>query len=147
MNIFKDFKLEIELTSDDAIMPTRATDGDVGLDFYTPRDVVIHPNSDILVPLDIKMKFPKGFGLVFMEKSGVSTKKKCDIGAKVIDPGYRGVVHAHLFNNSSLKAYFKAGEKIVQGVVMPVWTGIPTKVEKVDNDSERGTGGFGSTGE
>lgn len=146
MECFKDFELQIELVDDNATMPTRATEGDVGLDFYTPIDVVIEPMQDALIPLGIKTSFPTGYGLIFMEKSGVSVNKKCDVLAKVIDPGYRGIVHAHLFNNSNKQVFFKKGDKVVQGVVMPVWTGIPTKVESVINNSERGEGGFGSTG-
>lgn len=146
MNLFENFELNVELV-DDGIMPTRATKGDVGLDFYTPIDIVIKPNEDALIPLGVKTAFPEGYALVFMEKSGVSVKKKCDILAKVIDPGYRGVVHAHLFNNSNQDAIFKKGDKVVQGVVFPVWTGVPQKVEEVENNTERGTGGFGSTGD
>ncbi len=144
--MFKNFELEIELVDKNAKMPERATNGDVGLDFFTPMRTIIHPNSDALIPLGVKTRFPKGYGLFFMEKSGVATKKKCDIGAMVIDPGYRGIVHAHLFNNSNEKVIFEVGDKVVQGVVMPVWTGQPTPVLMVPDDSERGKGGFGSTG-
>lgn len=144
--MFEDFEMEVELVHENAKMPERATDGDVGMDFFTPVRVVIHPGDDSLIPLGLKTKFPKGYGLIFMEKSGVAVKKKCDILAKVVDPGYRGIVHAHLFNNSREVVVFERGDKVVQGVVMPVWTGMPTQTENIENDSERGEGGFGSTG-
>lgn len=144
--MFEDFYLKVELCSEDAKMPTRANDSDVGLDFYTPKDITILPKRDVLIPLDVKTEFPKGYQLRFDEKSGVSTKKKLDIGACIIDPDYRGIVHAHLFNNSDETVYFKKGDKVVQGVVTPVWTGLPIQ-EKVTLNTTRGEGGFGSTGQ
>lgn len=138
--------LNVELTSENAKMPSRANKGDAGLDFYSPIYFKIPPRSDYLLPLDVKVEFPLGYVLIFCEKSGVATKKKIDILAKVIDSEYRGVVHAHLYNNSDEYVFFDKGDKVVQGVLFPCWTGIPNKVEKVNDNTDRGSGGFGSTG-
>jgi dUTP pyrophosphatase len=140
------FYLNVELVHPDAKLPTRANSGDAGLDFYTPVDVLIHPRKDILIPLGLKTEFPEGYVLIFAEKSGIATKKKLDILAKVIDSGYRGIVHAHLYNNSDETVMFKAGEKVVQGIVLPCWGGQVTKVNSVTDNSTRGAGGFGSSG-
>lgn len=64
----------------------------------------------------------------------------------VIDSQYRGELVVHLFNLSDKEVRFDAGDKIVQGVVLPVWGGLPTLVDEIHMDTERGTGGFGSSG-
>ncbi len=143
--MFEDFNLEIELIHKNAKMPTRANFGDAGLDFYTPEDIKIKPRSDVLIPLGLKTRFPEGYVLIFKEKSGISVKKKLDIGACVIDSGYRNIVHAHLFNNSDEEVEFKTGDKVIQGLIMPVWAGLPIKVNKIEDITQRNQGGFGST--
>ena len=139
--------LEIELVDKNAKMPTRGTYESAGLDFYTPEYIFIPPRSDLLVPLGLKMKFPEGWALIFKEKSGIATRKKIDIGACVVDSDYRGIVHAHLINNSDDEVIFYQGDKVVQGIMVQVWLGEPKQVDKLNDITERGSGGFGSTGE
>lgn len=142
--LFENFYLKIKLESPDAKMPTRATKGDAGLDLYSPKDYFVHPQSDVLIPLDWSCEFPEGYVMVIKEKGGRATKDKFDMGACVVDAGYRGIVHVHLFNNSRFVAIIKKGEKIAQAVIYPCWLGEPVEVNEL-SDSERGTGAFGST--
>ena len=144
--VFKGFNLKVELVDLQAKMPTRAIDSDAGLDLYTPDEVFIEPGKDCLIPLGIKVEFPSGYAMIVKEKSGLATKKKLDVGACVIDAGYRGICHVHLFNNSDEVVYFKAGEKVAQAIIVPVWDGQPELVKKVNENTERGAGGFGHTG-
>lgn len=145
--MFKDFFLNIQLLSDNAKMPTRAHDGDAGLDLYTPEKIIIFPHSDKLIPLDIRVEFPKGFAMIIQEKSGVATKKKIDIGACVVDADFRGNVQVHLINNSDEKVYLEKKSKIAQALVYPVWDGQPLQVDYINTDTDRAESGFGSTGE
>ena len=144
--MFKNFNLKIELVDHNAKMPTRGTAESAGLDLYTPYALSIEPGTDILIPLGLKVEFPKGFAMVVVEKSGIATKKKMDLGAKLIDSDYRGICHVHLFNNGSDVVTFDAGDKVAQAIIVPVWTGQPIEVDSVNSDTERGAGGFGSTG-
>lgn len=144
--MFEDFFLEIELVDKNVKAPTRGTLESAGLDFYTPVDFFINPRSDKLIPLGIKVKFPKGYALIFKEKSGIATKKKIDIGASVVDSDYRGIIHAHLINNSDDVIRFNSGDKIIQAIITPLWIGSPKIVESISDITERGEGGFGSTG-
>ena len=80
-------------------------------------------------------------------QSGIATKKKLTVGAKVVDSDYRNIPHAHLINNSDETVTFTAGDKVVQGIITPVWLGDALKVESVNENTERGLGGFGSTGD
>jgi len=145
--MFTNFYLNIQLVSDYAKLPTRASIGDAGLDFYTPIDIKIDPFKDVLIPLDIKIEMPQGFALIIKEKSGIATKKKLSIGACVIDAFYRGVCHVHLFNHSDQEVIFNTGDKIAQGIIVPIWDGQPKQVDEISIDTSRGIGGFGSTGE
>lgn len=140
------------LKTRDVKSPVRAHSTDAGIDFFVPNDfkaIALKPNDDILIDSGIKVIVPEGFALIFKEKSGVATKKKLTCGASVVDSDYRGVVHFHLFNNGTEVQVISAGEKIIQGVVMPVNL---CTVDEVTEDeynkytTERGAGGFGSTG-
>lgn len=145
--IFDNFYLNIQLLSNNARIPTRGTKESAGLDFYTPIDVEIKPRSDILIPLDICIEMPMGFTLIMTEKSGIAFNKKLDILARTIDSDYRGSIHAHLVNNSDNTQYFNKGDKICQGIIIPVWLGKVNVVNFINKDTERGTGGFGHTGD
>jgi dUTP pyrophosphatase len=138
-------KIIFEKTSTNAVLPTRANSTDSGMDFYSPIDIDIPSLSDVLIPLDLKVQIPRGMDLVVHNKSGRSTKNKVIKGAEVIDEGYRGVIHVHLFNLGKETVHIKAGEKIAQGIVRKVE--YPQIVEgKVNENTSRGTGGFGSSG-
>ena len=132
--------------------PNRAHSTDAGIDFFIPEDfgtIVLKPNEDILINSGIKVIIPEGYALVFKEKSGVALKKKLTIGAAVVDSDYRGVVHLHLFNNGTEDQTLQAGDKIIQGLIVPVmlWDTIEISNEEYDTyETERSDGGFGSTG-
>jgi len=144
--MFENFYLEIEILNPEIKPPTRGTRESAGLDFYSPERVIIEAGKDILIPLGIKVRFPQGYALIFKEKSGIATKKKLDVGAAVVDSDYRGIVHAHLINNSDIDVVFEKNDKLIQAVIVPVWLGSPTIVSTIDEKTERGAGGFGSTG-
>lgn len=133
--------------------PVRGHDTDAGIDFFIPEDfgsAILQPNEDILIDSGIKVIVPEGYALIFKEKSGVATKKKLTIGASVVDSDYRGVVHFHLFNNGEYPQEISAGDKITQGLVVPISLCKPieiTEEEYNSYDTERGEGGFGSTGD
>lgn len=145
--MFKDFYMNVQLLSENAKVPTRGTKYSAGLDFYTPIGIQIKPRNDILIPLDLIVEIPSRFVLIMKEKSGIAIKKKLNIGAAVIDSDYRGNIHCHLINNSDEIVYFNKGDKICQGIIIPIWLGIPTVVDIISKDTERSDGGFGSTGD
>ena len=138
-------KIIFERLREGVILPQRANYNDSGMDFFSPIDFAIAPKSDFLLPLGLKVKLPVGMDLVFENKSGRSTKNKLVRGACVVDEGYRGEVHAHLFNLGRKKVVIKAGEKIIQGIIRRVE--FPDIEEGIIDDvTSRGAGGFGSTG-
>lgn len=138
--------LKYKLLSDKAKKPVRGTPGSSGLDVFTPIDVTIEPNCDVLIPLDISFDIPFGWDLSVYNKSGVSTKNKLDKGAELIDSDYTGNCHVHLFNHGSTPVHFNAGDKVAQLVMREVWMGEIEEVFKIEKETIRGAGGFGSTG-
>ena len=132
--------------------PIRAHSTDAGIDFFVPEDfkeTTLKTNEDVLIDSGIKVVVPRGYALIFKEKSGVAVKKKLTIGAAVVDSDYRGVVHFHLFNNGLEPVTICPGDKIIQGLLVPIAL---DELEQISNDdysiyaTERGEGGFGSTG-
>ena len=137
--------LEFKKLPPDAVVPQRAHDSDAGMDVYSVEDIRIPARGDVLTGLGLACKFPKGHALLVYNKSGRATKLKLDKGAEVIDAGYRGEIHVHLFNHSDMNVVIRKGEKIAQLILVPIWAGQPVEVEELD-ETERGDGGFGSSG-
>ena len=137
----------------DVKSPVRGHPSDAGIDFFIPEDfetVNLLPGEDVLIDSGIKVIVPRDYALIFKEKSGVAVKKKLTLGASVIDSDYRGVVHFHLFNNGTTTQTITAGEKIVQGIVFPISLCEPKEITEENynlNCTQRGEGGFGSTGD
>lgn len=138
--------LKYKLLSENAKPPVRGTKGSSGLDVFTPRDVTIGPWSDELIAIDVAFDIPFGWDLAVYNKSGVSTKKKLFKGAELIDSDYTGNVHIHFFNFSDDEVHFNKGDKISQLVMREVWCGELEETNELEKETERGSGGFGSTG-
>ena len=133
--------------------PTRGTSQSAGLDFYIPDDgsgnYSIQPGQSVCIPSGIKVNVPPGHALIAFNKSGVALKKSLDVGACVVDEDYQGEVHLHLTNIGTETARLQPGEKIVQFVLLPVNYAEVEVVDEshlFDENTERGSGGFGSTG-
>lgn len=130
----------------DVKVPSRGTAGSAGWDFYIPKgqSIVMEPGESLLIPSGIKLKIPDGYCGVFLNKSSIATSGII-VGAQVIDSDYRGEVHIHLINIGKSKVLLKAGQKITQMLFMPV-PAVSMVEGLVRPDTERNTGGFGSTG-
>ena len=136
----------------DVKSPTRANPTDAGIDFFIPNDmpkVELRSGDKCLIPSGIKVDVPEGYALIAFNKSGIATGRELQVGACVVDCGYQGEVHFHLFNYGNNVVWLHPGEKIVQFVLLPL--GDPAVEEVKEKDlytevSSRGEGGFGSTG-
>lgn len=133
----------------DVKTPSYGTPGSAGLDFYIPDGaapglLAVRPLESIIIPSGIKCKIPEGYCGVFLNKSSVA-KLGLIVGAQVIDSDYRGEVHLHIINASDRVVILEPGQKIAQMLIMPA--GRAQLVEgPVAADTERNSGGFGSTG-
>ena len=138
----------------DVKTPTRGTQGSAGIDFYVPNDYPnslrrVAPGERFFIPSGIKANVPEGFALIAMNKSGVALKKGLMVGACVVDSDYQGEIHLHLVNTSNNDVTIEAGEKLTQFLLIPVdhcTVSVVDESELFDTESDRGAGGFGSTG-
>lgn len=138
-------ELKIKLIHEAAKCPAVAHNTDAGYDVYTPEAVYCPAGLDTFIPVGWKCEFNAGFAMIFKEKSGVSKNKKLSVCSGVIDAAYRGEVVVHFRNTSGTDVSFDPGEKIAQFMMIRVFNDPAIVVEEL-SDTERGEGGFGSTG-
>lgn len=140
---------------ENAKLPQRAHPTDAGMDlFYCPDgselgpNMVIGPHETRLVPTGIKVEVPHNHMLEIKNKSGIAFKQQLVVGACVVDAGYDGEVYINLHNLGTVSRRVEPGQKVAQGVLIPVVTCEVEEVEKdcLNQKTERGSGGFGSTG-
>lgn len=132
-----------------AIIPTRASKNSAGLDLYAciENDITINPGETVKIGTGLVFELPKNtFGAIFA-RSGLATKQGLAPANKVgvCDEDYRGEYIVSLYNHSNVPVAVKQGDRIAQLVIMPY---IPVELEEVESlsDTERGSGGFGSSG-
>jgi|TARA_R110002050_G_scaffold14092_4_gene44751 dUTP pyrophosphatase len=131
--------------------PNRGTSNSAGIDFYIPTgfDQKILPGESIMIPSGIKVDIPNGTMLQVCNKSGIASKKGLLVGACIVDSDYQGEMHLNLWNVSNKAVTLASGTKLVQMILVPIL--LPELEEVLEGDlfvgeTERGTGGFGSTG-
>ncbi|XP_028640842.1 deoxyuridine 5'-triphosphate nucleotidohydrolase, mitochondrial [Grammomys surdaster] len=131
--------------SEHATAPTRGSARAAGYDLYSAYDYTISPMEKAIVKTDIQIAVPSGcYGRV-APRSGLAVKHFIDVGAGVIDEDYRGNVGVVLFNFGKEKFEVKKGDRIAQLICERISYPDLEEVQTLD-DTERGSGGFGSTG-
>ena len=141
--------VKIKKLNDMAIIPKKAHDDDAGFDLYAaiPSPVVIHPHKTVLIGTGISVELPKNtFGAIFA-RSGLALKSGLAPANKVgvVDCNYRGEVCVALHNHSDMPKEVSSGERIAQMVVIP-YVNVSLELAEDLSDTDRGEGGFGSTG-
>jgi len=134
----------------DVKTPTRGTKGSAGIDFFIPPDFetkLLGLGDSVLIPSGIRARVPEGYALIADNKSGICTKMGLIVGADIIDSDYDGEIHIHLIKVTHGTVKLEAGMKIVQMLLTPISHEDIEEVETLPEiDTERGSGGFGSTG-
>ena len=139
------FTIKIKKLHPDAIVPHFANKSDAGMDLFSTKKIILHPGERVQVPTGIAIELPEDYVSLIWDKSGLSAIHGLKVFAGVVDAGYRGEYIVVLFNSSSTDYVIEKGQKVAQFLVQKVEH--PT-IEMVDelSDSERGEGGFGSSG-
>ena len=132
-----------------AIIPTYGSAEAAGADLYAcvEEPVEIHPGRTVFIPTGLAMEIPKGCAGLIYARSSMGTKRGLAPANKVgvIDSDYRGQVMVALHNHGREVQTISYGERIAQLLITPVYTPGFQEVEELD-DTQRGSGGFGSTG-
>ena len=132
-----------------AIEPKYGTEDAVCADLYAclNDDVTIEPGETKLIPTGIAIDTPNGLGAFIFARSGLATKQGLAPANKVgvVDPDYRGEVMVALHNHSDVARTVAHGDRIAQLGFLPYVVGKFIEMDEL-SDTNRGTGGFGSTG-
>ncbi len=142
-------ELSIRKLNPKAMLPTYATDGSAGADLYALLEapVTILPGTTVMIPTGLAMALPEGYAGLIYPRSGLASKRGLAPANKVgvIDPDYRGEVKVALHNHGAEPQTVSDGERIAQLVVTPFLHVNFVETDVLD-ETERGEGGFGSTG-
>lgn len=138
-------EVRIKKLHPDAVIPTYAKDGDVGMDL-TATSISLDPQGNVVYGTGLAFEIPYGYvGLVFPRSSLSRKDLVLSNSVGVIDSGYRGEVTFKFKRTKSPATGYEVGDRIGQIIIMPY-----PKIEFVESDelseTERGTGGYGSTG-
>jgi dUTP pyrophosphatase len=133
---------------EDARLPTRANDGDAGLDLYAVEPATLEPGDRASVGTGIAVEIPPGHAGLVLPRSGLAKRHGIALvnAPGLIDPGYRGEVRVLLLNTDRGEAFtIEPGDRIAQLLVTPFATVEPVELEAL-SATARGEGGFGSSG-
>jgi dUTP pyrophosphatase len=142
-------KVKIKKLNKDAVIPKYATQNDAGLDLVA-TSIILETSTQITYGLGVALEIPEGFvGLIFPRSSVRNTDLQLSNSVGVIDSGYRGELQA-TFNKKGVNKIdgghiYMVGDRVAQIIIIPY---PPIEFEEVEelNNTERGEGGFGSTG-
>ena len=127
-----------------AFMPEFAHKTDAGADLRSPVCATVPARGSVVIDTGVHIEIPAGYVGILKSKSGLNVKHDL-IGTGTIDSGYSGSIRVKLYNLGDTDYQILRGDKIIQLVIMPCVYCKFTEVEQFA-DSERGNGGFGSTG-
>mgnify|MGYP003389773502 FL=1 len=142
-------KIQIKKISNEVLTPKYETLGSSGMDLaaHIEQNITINSGDKALVPTGFSLSIPQGYEVQIRPRSGLAAKKGITVlnTPGTIDSDYRGEVKVILINLSKKKFIIKNGERIAQMVVCPVEQVSLEEVKEL-SETNRGTGGFGSTG-
>jgi dUTP pyrophosphatase len=140
--------LRVKLLSERAIEPTRGSPHSAGLDLYAPEGSMfsdVMPGERKLIKMGLAVAIPPGYYGRIAPRSGLAMKNGIQIMAGVIDADYRGELGVILYNAGAQPFSYNRGERIAQLILERIAVPDVLVVDDLD-DTDRGSGGFGSTG-
>ena len=127
-----------------AILPTRAHETDAGLDLYSREDKVVPARGSAFFDTGVHIQLPEDTCGEIISRSGLNVKHNLT-STGLIDVGYTGSIGVKLYNHSDKDYFVKRGDKISQLKISPIIRPFLEVVDELE-DTDRGSGGFGSTG-
>lgn len=141
-------ELPVARLKGEALLPTRAHEGDAGLDLYSCEAAHIGPGERWSIGTGVGVEIPDGHAGLVLPRSGLARDHGISLvnSPGLIDSGYRGEIRVLLLNNDPAETFrVVAGDRIAQLVLVPIALGTPIEAATLA-DSSRATGGFGSSG-
>ena len=142
----KNIEIEIQLTNNNATVPSRKHDSDIGYDISAAIDVLIPSKQVQLINTGIAINLPNQCAGFVLPRSGLASKHKITLinSPGLIDPGYTGELMVPLINHGSSDYQIKIGDRIAQLVLINT-NSVEFKIVENLPNTDRSTGGFGST--
>lgn len=141
--------IKVKKLNDKAVLPQRSTPGSAGADLRAMTDgpVTVLPHKTVMLSTGIAVEIPEGYVGLIYARSSLGSKRGLAPANKVgvIDSDYRGEIKVALHNHSDDTQTVEPGERVAQLVVVPFLPAVYEEAEDI-SDTQRGTGGFGSTG-
>lgn len=140
--------LPVKRVSEDAVIPENAYAGDAGYDLHATKAITLEPFERALIPTGLAVQIPDGFAGFVLPRSGLAIKQGLSVvnAPGLIDSNYRGELQVIAINLDPKNAItISVGDRIAQFVIMKVENVHFNEVAELDS-SERGEGGFGSSG-
>lgn len=134
----------LKIICDEGFKPERASEGACGYDLRIAQNIVIEPYQMAKVDLGFRMEVPEGHAALIIPRSSCSNWR-LENTAGLIDIDYQGRVFAKI-RAGNQRLLFHRGDRILQMLVVPCFTGNPIVVKEFDKVTKRGEGGDGSTG-
>ena len=140
-------RVKVKKLRDEAIIPSYAHDGDACVDLYSLEETVINPLDRKLILTGLSMAIPKGYEGLIRPRSGNALKRGITVlnTPGTIDSNYRGEIGVILYNTTRDPIYIHAGDRIAQMTFKEV-TQVDFDICDELDETDRGSGGFGSTG-
>jgi dUTP pyrophosphatase len=141
-------ELPVAKLKDEALLPTRAHDGDAGLDLYACEAAHIGPGERWSVGTGVAVEIPAAHAGLVLPRSGLAREHGVSLvnSPGLIDSGYRGEIRVLLLNNDPAETFrVVAGDRIAQLLIAPIALAEPVEAAALA-ESARGAGGFGSSG-
>lgn len=131
----------------DAVLPAYAHPSDAGMDIRSVADMTVPARGRALVPTGLVVLLPPLYEAQVRPRSGLALKHGITVlnTPGTIDSGYRGEIGVILFNSSDVDFQVKKGDRVAQVVIAPVIQPVIEEAQEID-ETDRGAGGFGSTG-
>lgn len=138
--------IKVKKLHPDATLPTYAHPGDAGADLYAVRDDVVLSHEILRVGCGFALEIPPGYEGQVRPRSSLALRGITVANAPgTLDPSYRGEVQVLLYNRGAEPFYVSKGDRVAQLVIVPVTRAAFQETEELE-PSERGEGGFGSSG-
>lgn len=138
-------QIKFKKLKENAILPSYANPGDAGMDLFCLEDYILKPGERYAFSIGIAAEIPEGYFIRFAPKSGLALKAGIDVMAGIVDESYRGEWIVIIINLSDQIKEFKFGDKIAQAILTPYQQAETVVVGQL-SETQRGSGGFGSTG-
>jgi dUTP diphosphatase len=140
-------KLPVKRLDPSIELPAYAREGDAGLDLRASHDATLEPGGRGLVGTGLAVAIPPGYAGLVLPRSGLALSQGVTVlnAPGLVDAGYRGELKVLLVNHGDKPVTVRRGERVAQLVVQSVERAEPIEVGELPA-SERGAGGFGSTG-